>query len=50
MDGAVDAAAAEQRAVRRIDDRRGVERRDVGDADVQLRRSDLGGEEGRWVM
>ena len=47
MDGAVDAAAAEQRRVGRIDDGVDVERRDVGDADFEPRRADLGGQE-RW--
>src|ERR1700733_7073305 len=43
MDGAVDAAAPQQRSVRRIDD--GVERKrcDIGDADVQARGADIGG-------
>ena len=45
MDRAVDPAAAEQRRVRRIHDGVDVERRDVGDADVEPRRSDRGGEE-----
>ena len=40
MDGAVDAAAAEQRPVGGIDDGVDVERRDVGDADLEPRRSD----------
>ena len=47
MDGAVDAAAAEQRGVGGVDDGVDVERRDVGDADLEPRRSDLGGEQGR---
>ena len=47
MDGAVDAAAAEQRGVGGIDDGIDVERRDVGDADLEPRRSDLGGEQRR---
>ena len=45
MDGAVDAAAAEQRRFGGIDDGVDVERRDVGDADLEPRRSDLGGEQ-----
>ena len=40
MDGAVDAAAAEQRGVGSVDDGVDVERRDVGDADLEPRRSD----------
>src|SRR5262249_46414127 len=47
MDRTVDPAATEQRAVRRVDDRVDVQRRDVGDTDLQPRRADLGGEEGR---
>jgi hypothetical protein len=46
MDGAVDAAAAEQRAVRRVDDGVDVERRDVGHADFEQRRADRRGEKG----
>jgi hypothetical protein len=47
MDGAVDAAAAEQRGVGSVDDGVDVERRDVGDADLEPRRSDISGEQGR---
>ena len=47
MDGAVDAAAAEQRSIGGIDDGLDVERGDVGDADVEPRGSDFGGEQGR---
>jgi hypothetical protein len=47
MDGAVDAAAAQQRAVGGVDDGLDIERRDVGDADLEPRRCDFGGEEGR---
>ena len=47
MDGAVDAAAAEQRGVGGVDERVDVERRDVGDADLEPRRSDISGEQGR---
>jgi hypothetical protein len=39
MDRAVDPAAAEQRRVRRIDDGVDRERGDVGDDDIQSRRS-----------
>ena len=46
MDGAVDAAAAEQRAVGGVDDGVDVERGDVGDEDVEPRRADFGGEQG----
>ena len=42
MDGAVDAAAAEQRAVRRIDDRIERKRRDVGNADFKPGGADFG--------
>ena len=45
MDGAVDPAAAEQRAVRRIDDGVDLKRGDVCDADFEPRRADLGGEQ-----
>ncbi len=45
MDRAVDAAAAEQRRVRRVHDGVDGKRRDVGDADVEPCRSDRGGEE-----
>ena len=45
MDRPVDAAAAEQRRIRRVDDGVDIERRDVGDADVEPRRPDRGGEE-----
>ena len=47
MNGAVDAAATEQRPVGRVDDGIDVERRDVGDANLEPRRSDIGGEQGR---
>ena len=50
MNGAVDAAAAEQRGVGGIDDGVDVERRDVGDADLEPRRSDIGGEQGRRTL
>ena len=50
MDGAVDAAAAEQRPVGRVDDGIDVERRDVGDANLEPRRSDIGGEQGGALM
>jgi hypothetical protein len=40
MDCTIDAAAAEQRRIRRVHDRVNVERRDVGDDDFQPRRSD----------
>ncbi len=46
MDGAVDAAAAQQRAVGRVDDRVHVERGDVGDDDIEQRLADFGGEQG----
>src|SRR5262249_49584259 len=46
MDGAVDAAAAEQRSVGGVDDGPDIERRDVRDADFEARRADFGGEEG----
>jgi hypothetical protein len=46
MDGAVHAAAAEQRAVGGVDDRVNVERGDVGDFDLQQRRADFRGEQG----
>ena len=41
MDRAVDAAAAEQRGVRGVDDGVNAQRRDVGDDDFQPRRADL---------
>jgi hypothetical protein len=41
MDRAVDAATAQQRTVRRIDDGIDIKRRDVGDDDVVTRRADL---------
>jgi len=44
MDGTVDAATAEQRIVRCIDDGVHIERGDVGDDDVKPRRADLSGE------
>ena len=47
MNGAVDAATTEQRPVGGVDDGVDVERRDVGDADLEPRRSDTGGEQGR---
>ena len=47
MDRAIDAAAAKQRAVRRVDDGVDRKRRDVGDDDVEARGADFGGEEGR---
>src|SRR5262245_14843671 len=46
MDGAVDAAAAEQRPVGGVDDGPHIERGDVRNADLEPRRSDFGGEEG----
>ena len=46
MDGAVDAATAEQRAVGRVDDGLDIERRDIGDANLEPRRCDFGGEKG----
>ena len=42
MDRAIDAAAAEQRAVRRVDDRVDVERGDVGHHDFKARAAGLG--------
>ena len=42
MDGAVDAAATEERRVRRIHDGVDVEGGDVGDADFEPGRTDLG--------
>ncbi len=45
MDRAVDAAAAEQRPVRRIDDGIDVKRRDVGDADFEPGGADFGDQE-----
>ena len=48
MDRAVDPAAAEQRRVRRIDDGVDRERGDVGDDDIQSRRSGLGRE--KWGL
>src|SRR6516164_2524106 len=47
MDGAVDAAAAEQRSVGSVDDGPDIERGDVRDADFEPRRADFGGGEGR---
>ena len=41
MDRAIDAPAAEQRGVRRVDDGVNAKRRDVGDDDFQPRRADL---------
>ncbi len=49
VNGAIHAAAAEQRAVCRIDDRVERKRRDVGDADNKPRRADFGGQERRRV-
>ena len=46
MDGAVDPAAAKQRAVGGVDDGRDVERGDVGDDDVEPRVADFSGEGG----
>src|SRR5262249_22628654 len=53
VDGAIDAAAAEQRSVGGVDDGLDIEGGDVGDADLEPRGSDFGGEEGsahrrRW--
>ena len=47
MDSAVDAAAAEQRAVGRVDDGLDVERGDVGHHDLEPCRAGFGGE--RWL-
>ena len=44
MDGAVHAAAAEQRTIGGVDDRVHVERGDVSDLDLQQRRADFRGE------
>ncbi len=44
VDGAVNATAAEQRFVRRIDDGVDRKRRDVGDADLEPGRPDFGAE------
>ena len=41
MNRAIDATAAEQRGVRRIDDGIDIERRDIGDDNVIPRRADL---------
>ena len=41
MDRAIDAAAAEQRGIRGVDDGVNAKRRDVGDDDFQPRRADL---------
>ena len=41
MDRAIDAAAAEQRGVRRVDDGVNAQRRDVGNDDFQPRRAEL---------
>ena len=49
MDRAVDAAAAEQRAVRRVDDRIERKRRDVGNADIEPGGADLGGTQRRHI-
>src|SRR5262249_30951642 len=46
MDGAIDAAAAEQRSVGGVDDGPHIERGDVRDADLEPRDSDFGGEKG----
>ncbi len=45
MDGAVDAAAAEQRAVGGVDDGVDVKRGDVGDVDVENGVADFGAEQ-----
>ena len=42
MDGAIDAAAAQQRAVGRVDDRIERKRGDIGDADIEPRDADFG--------
>jgi hypothetical protein len=41
MDGAIDAAATQQRAVRRIDDRIDSQRGNIGDDDLEGRLTDL---------
>jgi hypothetical protein len=41
MDGSVDAAAAKQRRIGGVDDGVDIQRRDVGDDDVQRRRADV---------
>jgi hypothetical protein len=41
MDGAIDAATAEQRNIASVDDGVNAERRDIGDGDFQSRRADL---------
>ena len=46
MDRAVDTAAAEQRCIRRIDDRIDGERGDVGNNDLETNGADLGGGQG----
>src|SRR5262249_16297332 len=46
VNGAIDAAATEQRSVGGVDDGPDIERGDVGDADLEPRGSDFGGEEG----
>jgi len=46
MDGAVDAAAAEQRSVGSVDDCPDLKRGDIRDADFETRRADFGDEEG----
>jgi hypothetical protein len=43
MDRAIDAATAEQRRVRGVDDGVNAQRRNVGDDDFQPRRIDLAG-------
>jgi len=45
VNGAVDPAAAEQRPVGGVDDRVGGKRRDIGDADIEPRRTDSGASE-----
>ena len=49
MDRAVNAAAAEQRPVRRVDDCIERKRGDVGNADIKPRGADLGGNQRRHV-
>src|SRR6185437_13791494 len=50
MNGAVDAASAHELAVGGVDDGVDVERRDVGDDDVESGRADLGGEQGHLIL
>ncbi len=45
MDGAVDAAAAQQRAVGGVDDGADLERGDVGDHNIEPRLADFGAEQ-----